>query len=80
MLKGQKYIFYCERSPNETSVYFHSVNYNDTISSNQWSIYVNSQHVEQNREYGRKAREGDREQRISGVREGALVINGNVVV
>ncbi len=47
---------------------FNQFSYNDTVSSNQWSIYVTSQQVEEN--------EGDREQRISTVREDALVING----
>ncbi len=66
-------------STHETSVYFQSVYYNDNVSSNQRHVHVNSQQVEQNGEQGRKVREGDREQWVSGEGEGALVRNGSGV-
>ncbi len=53
-------LIYCEGSPNETSVYFQSVYYNETVSSNQRSIYANSQLVKWSGEKGRKVEEGDR--------------------
>jgi hypothetical protein len=33
----------CELSSSETTVYSQSVHYNDTVSSNQWGIYMKLQ-------------------------------------
>jgi hypothetical protein len=57
----------CEQSPRETTIYFQSVYYNDTVSSNHWSIYRKSQHVRT--EYGGRRREGEREKWISRERQ-----------
>ncbi len=76
LLYSELLALYCERSPNETSLCFQTVHYNHNFSSNRQSIYANSQYVEWNEEWSRKSREGDREQRINGVREGPLVENG----
>ncbi len=68
---------YCEQSPSETSVYFQSVYYNDTVSSNQQSIYANVQQVKWSGELREKERE--RKQKINGVRDEALDRNGSGV-
>jgi hypothetical protein len=57
---------------SETTVYFQSLYCNDTVSSNQWSIYVNLQKVKQNGNLMEKEEERKRQQHINGVRDGAL--------
>ncbi len=70
---------YCEQSPSETTVYFQLIYYNDTVSSNQQSIYANVQQVKWRGELREKERERERKQRINGVRDEALDRNGSGV-
>ncbi len=44
------HIYYCERSPNETSIHVQSVYCNEYLSSNQQNIYVNYPQVKWNGE------------------------------
>ncbi len=57
---------YCEQYQSETAVYFQSVYYNGTFSSNQQSSYMKSQQVRT--EWG-VAGEGEREKESSGLTE-----------
>ncbi len=66
---------------SETAIYFQSVYYNETVSSEYWNICLNLQQVKTEwgvRERGRE-RERERGQQINGVRDGALDRNGNGV-
>ncbi len=63
---------YHEQSSSETTVYFQSDLFNDAVSSNQRSIYAKLQQSKKSGELMEKEGEGEKEQRINRVRDGAL--------
>jgi hypothetical protein len=74
-----EYHKYHEQSSSETTVYFLSDLFSDAVSSNQQSIYAKLQQSKQSGELMVKEGEGEREQQINRVRDGALDRNGSGV-